>query len=124
MENSIKKWVQTGLEISLAQEPTGLRLTWVGKSTAREPRLFLVPILLEAFQSALAAALPLVLDFTALDYMNSATLTSVVKAFEESRRLSVPVVLEYSLSRRWQALSFEAFRTFETPDGRIKVTGK
>ena len=120
----MKKWVQAGLEISLAQEPTGLRLTWVGKSTAREPRLFLVPILLEAFQSALAAALPLVLDFTALDYMNSATLTSVVKAFEESRRLSVPIVLEYSLSRRWQALSFEAFRTFETPDGRIKVTGK
>ncbi len=124
MENSIKKWVQTGLEISLAQEPGGLRLSWVGKSTAREPRVFLVPILLEAFQSALAAALPLVLDFTALDYMNSATLTSVVKAFEESRRLSVPIVLEYSLSRRWQALSFEAFRTFETPDGRIKVTGK
>jgi hypothetical protein len=64
------------------------------------------------------------MDFSGLDYMNSSTFTPVVKALDESRRLSVPVVLEYSLSRKWQSLSFSALRTFETLDGRIKVRGK
>lgn len=124
MENTLKRWSQGSLTIALLQEPEQLRLKWEGKSTAREPGLFLMPVLTEAFESARAAALPLVLDFTDLDYMNSSTLTSVVRALQESLRLSVPVVLEYSLSRRWQGLSFEAFRTFETKDGRIKIAGK
>ena len=124
MENTLKRWTQSSLVITLLPSPTALRLQWEGKSTAREPRLFLVPVLLEAFESARAAGLPLVLDFTALEYMNSSTLTSVVRGLEESRRLAVPVVLEYSLAKLWQALSFDAFRTFETPDGRIKVLGK
>lgn len=120
----MKRWLEGSLTMELLQLPTELRLRWEGKSTAREPRLFLMPVLAEAFEAARAASLPLVLDFAALDYMNSSTLTSVVRALDHSRRLSVPVVLEYSLARRWQALSFDAFRTFETPDGRITVTGK
>ena len=56
--------------------------------------------------------------------MNSSTFTPIVKALDESRRLAVPVTLEYSLARKWQALSFSALRTFETLDGRIKVRGK
>lgn len=101
-----------------------MRLTWLGKSTDPEPVGFLDAILGEAFESARAGGVPLVLDFAALDHMNSSTFTPVVKALDDSRRLSVPVVLEYSLSRKWQALSFSALRTFETLDGRIKVNGK
>jgi hypothetical protein len=67
---------------------------------------------------------PLVLDFSRLEYMNSSTFTPVVKALDESRRLDVRVLLEYSLERKWQALSFSALRTFETLDGRITVRGK
>ena len=80
-----------------------------------------------SFQTGLRirdARLPLVMDFSDLEYMNSSTFTPVVKALDESRRLAVPVVLEYSLTRKWQALSFSALRTFETLDGRIKIIGK
>lgn len=120
----MKQWLKGELTLELSQTPHELRLRWRGKSTDREPGHFLVPVLAEAFESARAAGVPLVLDFAELDYMNSSTFTPVVKALDDSRRLSVPVVLEYSLSRRWQALSFSALRTFETLDGRIKVNGK
>ncbi len=120
----MRRWLRGELTLELVESPRQLRLCWLGKSTDREPEAFLVPVLAEAFASAHAAGVPLVLDFAGLDYMNSSTFTPVVKALDESRRLSVPVVLEYSVARRWQALSFSALRQFETLDGRIKVNGK
>jgi hypothetical protein len=124
MGGDVKRFVEGELALELSRPEGELRLSWEGKSADRDPARFLVPVLAEAMAAAAAASLPLVLDFSRLEYMNSSTFTPVVKALDESRRLSVPVVLEYSLSRKWQALSFSALRTFETLDGRIKVRGK
>ena len=124
MGQPVKEWAQGELTLELSDTPRELRLTWRGKSADREPSRFLVPVLSDALRRARDARLPLVMDFSELDYMNSSTFTPVVKALDESRRLAVPVVLEYSLARKWQALSFSALRTFETLDGRIKVNGK
>jgi hypothetical protein len=124
MAAEVKRFTQGELTLELSNAGRELRLAWQGKSAERDPSRFLVPVLAEAMQSAAATTVPLVMDFSGLDYMNSSTFTPVVKALDESRRLGVPVVLEYSLSRKWQALSFSALRTFETLDGRIKVRGK
>ena len=124
MGDDVKRFVQGELTLELTRSSGELRLAWQGKSAERDPSRFLVPILEQAMEIARNGKLPLVLDFSSLDYMNSSTFTPVVKVLDESRRLSVPVVLEYSLSRKWQALSFSALRTFETLDGRIKVRGK
>lgn len=124
MEDALKHWVRGELALELLRSADGLRLRWSGRSNERDPGHFLMPILAESFETARAEGLPLVLDFVGLDYMNSSTFTPVVKALDEARRLSVPIVLEYGLASRWQALSFSALRTFETLDGRIKVTGK
>ncbi len=120
----VKRWVEGELALELTRAEGLLRLAWRGRSADREPGRFLVPVLGEALALAKAEKLPLALDFTELEYMNSSTFTPVVKALDESRRLSVPLVLEYALARKWQALSFSALRTFETLDGRIKVRGK
>ncbi len=124
MSEVTKQYVQGDLTLELRESPSELRLAWRGKSADREPGRFLVPVLSEALERARTRGVALVMDFCALDYMNSSTFTPVVKTLDESRRLAVPVVLEYSLSRKWQALSFSALRTFETLDGRIKVHGK
>jgi hypothetical protein len=120
----VKRWLRGELTLELQRTGDELRLCWLGKSTERDAEEFLTPVLSEAFEAARAAGAPLVLDFAALEHMNSSTFTPVVKALDVSRRLSVPVVLEYSLARRWQVLSFSALRTFETLDGRVKVSGK
>jgi hypothetical protein len=124
MAEAVRRWTQGDLSLEMVERQGELRVTWRGKSADREPSRFLVPVLTAALERARDAGLPLVLDFRELDYMNSSTFTPVVKALDESRRLSVPIVLEYALARRWQALSFSALRTFETLDGRIKVHGK
>jgi hypothetical protein len=124
MADAVKRFLSGELTLELAETPLELRLTWSGRSSDREPSRFLVPVLTEALERARALGVPLAMDFRALDYMNSSTFTPVVKALDESRRLAVPVVLEYSTARKWQALSFSALRTFETLDGRIKVNGK
>jgi hypothetical protein len=124
MSEVLKRWEQGELSLELASAGGELRLAWLGRSADREPGRFLVPVLAEAMERARAEARPLVLDFAGLEYMNSSTFTPVVKCLDDSRRLGIPVVLEYSLSRKWQSLSFSALRTFETLDGRIKVRGK
>jgi hypothetical protein len=124
MSDEVKRFVQGELTLELTRPPGMVRLAWLGKSADRDPSRFLVPVLAEAMETAKLERLPLVMDFSGLDYMNSSTFTPVVKALDESRRLAVPVVLEYSLTRKWQALSFSALRTFETLDGRIKVRAK
>ncbi len=124
MGDAVKQYVQNDLTLELTQSAGELRLVWRGKSSDREPSRFVAPILTEALERARAAGLPFMMDFSPLEYMNSSTFTPVVKALDDSRRLAVPVVLEYSLARKWQALSFSALRTFETLDGRIKVRGK
>ena len=124
MADAGKRWVRGELTLELTRAAQEVRLRWLGKSTDRRPGEFLVPVLAEAFLGARAAGVPLVLDFSALDHMSAFTFTHVVSTLDDSRRLAVPVVLEYSATRRWQALSFSALRTFETLDGRVRVDGK
>ncbi len=112
------------LALEVAEGPTELRVTWHGRSAERDPARFLAPALGQLLAQVRASGRRLVLDFAALEYMNSSTFLPLVKALDEARRTRVPVALEYSLARKWQALSFSALRTFETPDGLISVHGR
>jgi hypothetical protein len=113
-------------ELVLEVRPGGdqVRVVWTGKSADREPGRFLVPVLSSLLGEARAAGARLVLDFSGLDYMNSSTFTPVVKILDEARRGAVPITLEYDQAKKWQALSFSALRTFETPDGSVVVAGR
>jgi hypothetical protein len=116
--------VEGDLALEVSEGPGEVRVVWRGKSADREPGRFLVPVLAEVLERARAANAKLIHDFSPLEYMNSSTFTPVVKAVDEARRVGVQLVLEYSLARKWQALSFSALRTFETQDGRISVHGR
>jgi hypothetical protein len=120
----VKRWEEGALALELVAALGELRVVWRGKSSDREPGRFILPVLQDAIERARADGAKLVLDFCELEYMNSSTFTPVVKAIGDARKAGVAVVLEYSLERKWQALSFSALRTFETLDGRIQVQGK
>lgn len=110
-----------GLSIEVRETEDEVRLEWRGKSTARQPDLFLVPVLREALERGERGSRAVVMDFGAMEYMNSSTFTPLVKMLDQASRGKLRVRLEYSQARRWQALSFSALRAFETPDGRIAV---
>ena len=120
----VTRWEEKTLALELRVTDVELRLVWTGKSADREPGRFILPVLLDVIERARAAGKPVVLDFLELEYMNSSTFTPIVKSLSEARKAMVTVVLEYSLQRKWQALSFSALRTFETLDGRVQVQGK
>ncbi len=120
----VSRWAEGPLSIELVKDGERLRLGFTGKSSDREPGRFIMPVLQDAIERARAAKATLVLDFCELEYMNSSTFTPVVKSLAVARAAAISVVLQYSLARKWQALSFSALRTFETLDGRIQVQGK
>ncbi len=124
MTDVVNRYVEGDLALEVSQSPGEVRVVWRGKSADREPGRFLVPALSALLGEARSAGAQLVLDFTALEYMNSSTFTPVVKILDEARRGGVRIALEYSQRKKWQALSFSALRTFETPDGSVSVLGR
>lgn len=99
-------------------------LTLTGRSTARDPGNFLGPILTNAFKQAIAAGKALVLDFRKLEYMNSSTITPVIRLLHEAKKGSGKVTITYDGKSRWQDLSFSALTIFTTEDKRIEIRGE
>ncbi|HET6438859.1 MAG TPA: hypothetical protein VFG59_12400 [Anaeromyxobacter sp.] len=124
MTEQVRRWAEGELRLEVRPGAGELRLAWLGRSADREPGRFLLPLLGQLLEECRAAGLRLHLDFTALEYMNSSTFTPIVKTIDGARRAGVSIALEYSQARKWQALSFSALRTFETPDGRVAVLGR
>jgi hypothetical protein len=111
------------LTIVVSEEPSAILVTWRGRSTARDPAEFLIPILTRALDRATEMKRPLTLDFRALEYFNSSTITPVVRLIEETKRRGASMVINYDKSRRWQELSFSALQVFHTGDQRIRILG-
>ncbi|HZA50479.1 MAG TPA: hypothetical protein VE549_07050 [Myxococcaceae bacterium] len=98
-------------------------LEWRGQSMAREPGKFLLPVLSKALDWGLQRDKPLVIDFQQLEYLNSSTITPVIRILEHARRGHSRVRIVYNKSLKWQSLSFTALELFKTPDARIDVRG-
>jgi hypothetical protein len=112
------------LTLELAESPERVVLAWKGKSNDREPARFLVPVLEKALSRGEGGKREVVLDFSALDYMNSSTFSPLVKLLDQAAKGGHRVSLVYSQARKWQALSFSALKAFETGDGRVRVHGR
>ncbi|MEK7705190.1 MAG: hypothetical protein AAB426_09545 [Myxococcota bacterium] len=112
------------LTITVDDSPTELHVTFRGRSTEREPGLFLVPLLSRLFEQSLAGKKCMVLDFHPAEYFNSSSITPVIRLLETARKSSVANVrVLYSKSVQWQSLSFSALRVFHTADGRVTLQG-
>jgi hypothetical protein len=118
-----ERFAERELTIEVA-EGDDLRLVWRGKSNDREPERFLAPIFSAVLGRAREGGKQVVLDFSALEYMNSSTFTPLVKMIGEAKRTGVTVTLEYDGSRKWQSVSFAALKVFETRDGHFSVRSK
>jgi hypothetical protein len=111
------------LTLNVTEDANSILVIWKGRSTAREPAEFLIPILTRALDRATELKRPLTLDFRAIEYFNSSTITPVVRLIEEAKRRGGSVVITYDKKLRWQELSFSALQVFHTGDQRIRVVG-
>jgi hypothetical protein len=111
------------LSLTVTEEPAGIGIHWKGRSTARDPAEFLIPVLTKALDRATALRCPLSLDFRNIEYFNSSTITPVVRLIEEAKRRGAALVIHYDKKLRWQELSFSALQVFHTGDSRIRIVG-
>lgn len=118
--SELKKFTNNALVIEAFEDNDKLVLQWLGKSTERDPSKFLQPIFNE--METLAKEKLLELDFKLLEYMNSSTVTSIIKLLDKAKREKRKVTLLYNKSLKWQELSFTALTVFQQ-EGLIQIDG-
>ena len=116
-------FTSNALSLTVIDEPSGIGIIWKGRSTARDPAEFIIPILTKALDRATALRCPLNLDFRNIEYFNSSTITPVVRLIEEAKRRGATLLIHYDKKLRWQELSFSALQVFHTGDARIRIVG-
>lgn len=67
------------LKIELEEKKDAININWSGKSVDREPGKFITPILVNAIRRSSSLNKKIILDFRELAYMNSSSITPVIK---------------------------------------------
>ena len=116
-------YTQHLLNIEVTEDDDTINAIWKGKSIDREPGRFIMPILTRMIKSSSDTDKSVTLDFRELAYMNSSTITPVIKILERAKRGSTRVTVFYNKSLKWQDLIFSALTIFKTKDNRVEIRG-
>ncbi len=111
------------LTIEVTEENDTINAAWKGKSIDREPSKFITPILMRMIKSSSDTDKRVRLDFSEMTYMNSSTITPIIKILERAKRGSTRITVFYDTSQKWQDLIFSALTIFKTKDKRVEIRG-
>lgn len=111
------------LKITVQENETQIDVKWNGKSVERDPSTFITPILLNVLKLSSSSKKAIKMDFTELEYLNSSTITPIIKILERAKRGDNYLTVIYKKSLKWQDLSFSALEIFQTQDRRIEIKG-
>ncbi len=111
------------LSIEICEADTTIDVKWLGKSVDRQPSKFISPILVKVLGMASVNNKRIVLDFRELAYMNSSTITPIIKILERAKNGMTQITILYKKSLKWQELNFSALEIFGTNDDRLKIKG-
>ena len=111
------------LIMEIEEGDSSIEITFLGKSTEREPGKFITPVLTEVIQNSRKYNKVISMNFLKLEYMNSSTITPIIRMLESTKKSTENISILYDKSKKWQDLCFTALKIFETKDSRIKITG-
>ncbi len=118
-----KSFTSNLLTIQVGENINSINVKWTGKSIDREPTNFITPILVDAIRKSSDDHKRIILDFRELAYMNSSTITPIIKTLERAKRGKTQITLIYLKSLKWQDVIFSALEIFRTKDGRVEIKG-
>jgi hypothetical protein len=108
------------LSIMVEKSPSAIRLHWQGSSSDRDPGAVLNPFLARVMDPLEASGPALELHFEALEYLNSSTLSVLMRTIQKGLQKRLSMVVVYDTRKKWQVASFtavkRAVKTFEQPD--------
>lgn len=111
------------LKVEVKEKGDSIVAKWTGKSVDRNPSKFITPLLADILERSNGVTNKIILDFQELDYMNSSTITPIIKILERAKRSRVRLVVKYNKLLKWQDLSFSALKIFQTKDKRVEIRG-
>ncbi len=120
---AIQSFVNDRLRIEYEDGGESNTVRFLGKSFLKDPNEFVLPILTRALQDSVEAKKRIIIDFRDLAYMNSSTITPVIKVLEKARVGAGEITVVYRKSLKWQDISFSALIIFQTTDRRIEIVG-
>lgn len=125
MVNNSEKFKSHFLTLEKIAGDTSITIRFIGKSNERNPSKFISPILSDVLHQSDSGNKEIVLDFKELEYMNSSTITPILKILDKATRdINYRITIVYRQSLKWQDLSFSALKIFELKDNKIKIIGK
>ena len=125
MLNNPEKFTSHFLTLEKNVGDTSITIRFIGKSNERNPSKFISPILSDVLHQSDSGNKEIVLDFNELEYMNSSTITPILKILNTAtREKNYRITIVYRQSLKWQDLSFSALKIFELKDNKIKIIGR
>jgi hypothetical protein len=115
-----REYTSNTLTLRVVDRADAIEVSWLGRSSDRDPGKFLDPILTPLL-AAVAGGKAIVMDFCKLAYMNSSTVAPLIRLLDTAKRGTQRITILYDKSAKWQELSFVALKAFTTKDGRIRV---
>ena len=101
------------LRVTIDEDNQTIKLSFYGKSKAQSPSDFLNPILQEICSRAIKGNKNIILDFYHLEFMNSATVSPIIKLWAQLKTLGISLTVEFNSELMWQKANFMAFSIFE-----------
>lgn len=108
------------LKLEVKYESSRVSVKWLGESKEREPIRFISSVFEQIYEKDNHS--PLYLDFTDLEYMNSSTVTPIVKQLEKAKKENRKITVVFRKSLKWQELSFSALKVFSIPE-KVEIIG-
>lgn len=109
------------LEIKIEKGSTPVML-WLGISNAREPALAINPFV-DGFLRDLKSR-EIIVDFRKLEYMNSSTVTPIIRLIRELDKKNIKTTIIYKRISKWQQASFKALDTLSKMLTNVTVEGR
>lgn len=98
-----------------------LRLDWSGHSNAPRPETILAPCFEEVLERAHTRRCGIELHLEQLESSNGSIVEAVISFIHRAREQGTSLAISFDAGRDWQASSFEPLRSFELPDGLVKI---
>jgi hypothetical protein len=121
---SIERHTNENLTLEISDDGGTIRVAWLGRSTAREPGRFILPVLSGVLERSTVENKAIELDFQRLEYLNSSTITPIIRILEKAKNGTNRLTLLYDKKVKWQELNFSALQVFHTGDERVEIRGQ
>lgn len=117
--SGVELFSEHALSIEVSDTGANARVTWRGKSDIREPGNKLIP-----FLDQLAERLnsrKVTVDFRRFEYMNSATVSSIIRFVRKLDSNGASIVLVYDPLIDWQRVNFLCMKTIARTLSHVEV---